>query len=147
MAVHIELMRQTDCTLMLYTAGFPIAGILEKSRMESVCLPELETLLHESPYNLYSYNKTFEEAGRDPCFVVQCSERGRKELIIWTHEAINTTDSHPSVCLRNSQHPFASIQRTGKRSFCELSGLSASGLLAGLRETCFGNRIVVLSSP
>jgi hypothetical protein len=144
MAMHIELMRQTDCTLMLYTAGFPIAGILEKSRMESVCLPELETLLDESPYSPYAYNKTLEEARHDPCFV-QCSERGRKRPVVWTHEAINTTDNHPSVRPRNSHPPFASIQRTGKRTFCEISVLNASGLLAGLRETCFGNKIVVLS--
>ena len=32
-AGHTDLIKQTDCGVLLYTAGFPVSGILEASKM------------------------------------------------------------------------------------------------------------------
>lgn len=147
MAAHIELIRQMDCSIILYSAGFPVAGILEKARAESVCLPELATLLGESQCDPYPYNKTFEEARHNPCFVIRDSGCGDKGPTIWTHQAINATTIHPSIRPLESRPTFSSDVDITERTFCGSPTLSASWLVAVLRETCFGNRTVVLDPP
>jgi hypothetical protein len=70
-AGHVDLAKQTDCGIMLYTSGFPVSSILDHCRMESICMPELGYLLDDTPCLLYPFDKTFEEAKDQPCECIE----------------------------------------------------------------------------
>lgn len=92
-AGHTSLVKRTDCTILLHTDGFPVSGILETSRMESLCMPELEYLLDDSPCPAYPYDKTFEEAKHHPVMVVHSlSPAGTPKPMVWTNWTLSTGD-------------------------------------------------------
>jgi hypothetical protein len=147
LATHVELIRRTDCTLVLYTDGFPIAGILEMTRMEAVCLPELEVLLDKSPCDLYAYSKTFEEAKHDPVFILQATRSAAmSKPVRWTHWSISRSDNRYLLSSRDGELRLDTpLPGTSKRIYCASSMFQGSGLVDGLREVCYNTTIVVLS--
>ncbi|CAO2652023.1 Nn.00g003060.m01.CDS01 [Neocucurbitaria sp. VM-36] len=149
LAAHTELIKQTDCTILLHTAEFPVSSILETNRLESICLPELEYLLSDSTSEPYPYNKTFDEAKHDPCFIVHTSgSTGMPKPVLWTHWSISTPDIHHKVpSLEGRPTLWSSVLNSRKRNYCGWPIFNGSGLGVGLLENCFNNTTTVLGPP
>ncbi|KAF1941774.1 hypothetical protein EJ02DRAFT_422796 [Clathrospora elynae] len=146
MAAHTELIEQTDCTILLYTAGFPVAGILGRNRMESVCLLELDQLLSESPAEPFPYTKSFDEAKHDPCFILHTPESTDiPRAVVLTHFSISTADRHHmDPPLEGDPTPCASVFDIRNCKDLGWPLFESAGLVAGLIEACFNNTTVVL---
>ena len=67
LAGHINLIKRTDCGIVLYNAESPVSKLLEHCRMESVCMLEPDFLLDDTICQHYPYEKSFEEAKYQPC--------------------------------------------------------------------------------
>lgn len=146
---HANLIRQTNCAILLYTAGFPVSGILERCRLEAVQVPELATLLDDSPCELYPYGKTFEEAKHDPCFIIHTSgSTGLPAPVLCTHWSISTTDQHHLVTPLNGRPSvWGSVFDTRRRNYLAWPIASSSGIAAGITDVCFNNITTVLGPP
>jgi len=144
--MYAALIKLTDCTLVVYTDGFPVVSILERTRMEAVRLPELEALLDNSLCESIAYTKTFEEAKHDPIFILQSSSTmATPTPELWTHGAINLSDSSCLVGSHNYQTgPAESLRRSSKRVYCASSIFQSIGLVDGLREICYNNATVII---
>jgi hypothetical protein len=144
--MHAELIRRTDCTVAMYTDEFPIIGILGKTRMEAVRLPELEILLGDSLCEPIAYTKTFGEAKHDPVRILQSSNTmATPSPELWTHGAINKLDSSFLVGSTACQIGRVELlQRSRKRVYCASSIFQSTGLVDALREICYNNATVVI---
>lgn len=68
LAVHLSLMRKTDCKHLFSAIGVNVSDILKDRPMGAFIVPELDNLIDlEDKVPHYPYNKTFEEAVNDPC--------------------------------------------------------------------------------
>jgi acyl-CoA synthetase (AMP-forming)/AMP-acid ligase II len=149
LAGHANLIRQTNCTTLLHTEGFPISGIIERCQLETFQVPELATLLNESPSKVFPYNKTFEQARFDPCIVMHTSgSTGLPAPVTCTHWSINTVDWHhlvPPLDDRPSVWgPFFDERR---RNYLAYPITASSGIGAGIADICFSNITTVLGPP
>ncbi|KAF2126750.1 acetyl-CoA synthetase-like protein [Dothidotthia symphoricarpi CBS 119687] len=146
---HSELIRQTDCKILLHTAGFPISGILEKCPMKTICVPELEFLLTATPRIPYPYNKSFEDAKNDPCLIVHTSgSTGIPKPTVWTNWSISTTDNYNLVApLEDRPTLWAADINIIKRNYCAWSIFNGAGLAASIMMTCFSGKTIVLGPP
>ncbi|KZM22376.1 catalytic [Ascochyta rabiei] len=149
LAGHSNLIRQTDCTVLLYTAGFPIPGILERCRLEAVQVPELAALLDGSLCQHYPYKKTFEEAKHDPCFVIHTSgSTGLPAPVVCTHWSISTTDQHHLVApLDGRPSIWGTVLDARRRNYMAWPMSASSGVAAGITDFCFSNTTTVLGPP
>lgn len=94
-AGHADLIKRTDCTVMLHSAGFPVSGILEKCRLETLCMPELDYLLDDSiQCDHYPYTRSFEEAKNHPCLVVHTSSL---TPVVWTQESLTISENQHKI--------------------------------------------------
>ncbi|KAF2628558.1 hypothetical protein BU25DRAFT_430857 [Macroventuria anomochaeta] len=126
---HANLIRQTNCTILLYTAGFPVSGIHERSRLEAVRVPELATLLDNFLYESFPYGKTYEEAKYDPCFVMHTSG--------WT--------GLPAPVMTFVLGALCDARR---RNYLAWPISSSSEIGAGITDICFNNNITTaLGTP
>ncbi|KAF2122675.1 hypothetical protein BDV96DRAFT_608614 [Lophiotrema nucula] len=148
-AGHADLIRKTDCTVLMHTAGFPANGILEKCRMETLCMPELDYLLDDAICEPYPYTRTWEEAQKHPCLVLHSSgSTGLPKPIVWTHSMFGMMDAQNKVppldgrlCVRGA---FANDVR---RFYSTLPIYHAGGLAAGIARFCFNKNTVVIGPP
>lgn len=149
LAGHTNLIRQTNCTVILHTAGFPISGILERNRMEAVQVPELALLLENSPSAIFPYQKTFEQARHDPCFVMHTSgSTGLPAPVTCTHWSISTTDRHHLVApLDGRPSVWGESFDSRRRNYLAWPITSSSGIGAGITDVCFNNITTVLGPP
>ena len=117
--------------------------------MESVCLPELDNLLGNEASEPYPYNKTFDEAKHDPCFIIHTSgSTGMPKPVVCTHWSIDTADNHHKVPnLDGRPTLWASVLDGRKRNYCGWPLFNGSGLGVGLMETCYNNTTIVMGPP
>jgi acyl-CoA synthetase (AMP-forming)/AMP-acid ligase II len=149
MAGHADLIKRTDCTILLHTSGFPVSGILEKCRMETLCMPELEYLLDETSCPPYPYHKTFEEAKQEPCLIIHTSgSTGLPKPVTWTHGLLATTDAHHLVePLTGRPTLLGSLADNTHRTLSGVPIYHGAGIATGIRRACFNNSITVLGPP
>lgn len=68
LAVHLSLMKQTDCKHIFSAVGVNVSDIIGSRPMGAYDVPELEELLDmEDKVPHFPYTKTFEEAFHEPC--------------------------------------------------------------------------------
>ncbi|KAJ8119138.1 hypothetical protein OPT61_g31 [Boeremia exigua] len=143
---HTNLIRQTNCTILLHTAGFPISGILERNRMEAMQVPELAVLLGDSPCEPFPYNKTYEQAKHDQCFIMHTSgSTGLPAPVPCTHWSISSTDRHHLVApLDGRPSVWGAFFDTRHRNYLAWPISASSGIGAGITDICFNDAITVL---
>lgn len=94
--VHLNLMDQTQCKVLLSAAGVHVRDILAAKEQEIVHfrIPELDDLLNdETPVQPFPYTKTFEEAAHDPIFILHSSgTSGNPKPMIINHAAFASAD-------------------------------------------------------
>ncbi|KAF2182104.1 acetyl-CoA synthetase-like protein [Zopfia rhizophila CBS 207.26] len=148
-AGHADLIRRTDCTILLHTSGFPVSGILEKCRMETLCMPELEYLLDDSLCEYYPYNKSWDEAKNHPCLVVHTSgSTGLPKPVVWPQSQLLTTDSHHLVPpLDGRETLWGPLFDNTRRSFSALPIFHGAGIASGTARALFTNTTIVLGPP
>ncbi|KAF2015128.1 acetyl-CoA synthetase-like protein [Aaosphaeria arxii CBS 175.79] len=149
-AGHVDLIRRTDCAILLHTAGFSISHIAEKCRMETICMPELDYLLDDSQScEHYPYNFTFEEAKNHPCVVVHTSgSTGMPKPVVWTHQALVHSDVHHKVPQFEGRPTiYGGVSDQGSRTFSALPMSHGAGLLGGMVLSLFNKTTVVLGPP
>ncbi|KAF3034545.1 hypothetical protein E8E11_003265 [Didymella keratinophila] len=149
LAGHANLINQTNCTILLHTAGFPVSGILQRCRLDTLQAPELATLLDDTPCEPFPYTKTFEEAKHDPCFVMHTSgSTGLPAPVTCTHWSISTTDQHHLVApLDGRPTVWGALFDARRRNYLGWPISSSSGIGAGITDTCFNNITTVLGPP
>ncbi|KAF2643884.1 acetyl-CoA synthetase-like protein [Massarina eburnea CBS 473.64] len=149
-AGHAHLIQRTDCGIILYSSGFPITRILELCRLESVCMPELDYLLDDTPCQHYPYAKSFEEAKHQPCILLHTSgSTGMPKLVTWTHWMISTMDSQNSVAPLDGRPCLwgETILQSSGRGFSALPIFHGAGIATAIARVCFSNSSVVLGPP
>ncbi|KAF9693021.1 hypothetical protein EKO04_009158 [Ascochyta lentis] len=149
LAGHANLIRQTGCTVLVYTAGFPVSGTLERCRLQAVQVPELATLLDDTPCQHYPYRKTFEEAKHDPCFFIHTSgSTGLPAPVLCTHWSMSTIDHHHLVApLDGRPSLWGTVLDARRRNYMAWPMSSSSGIGAGVADICFSNTVTVLGPP
>lgn len=149
LAGHTNLIRQTDCTILLHTAGFPVSGIIERCRLEARQIPELEMLVSDKPCESFPYNKKFEQAKHDPCFVMHTSgSTGLPAPVTCTHWSISTTDwHHCAVPLDGRPSVWGAVFDDRHRNYLAYPSAASSALGAGITDVCFNNITTVLGPP
>lgn len=71
--VHVNLLEQTDCNILLSGLGVHVGDILAARPMKHVVIPELDVLLDKEKAAHYPYEKTFDEAKNDPYVILHTS--------------------------------------------------------------------------
>ncbi|KAF2000971.1 hypothetical protein P154DRAFT_434088 [Amniculicola lignicola CBS 123094] len=148
-ARHADLIKRTDCTILLYTAGFPVSGILESCRMETLCMPELQYLLQGTAFDVYPYTKTFDQAEYDPIMVTHTSSAsGQPEPVVWTNSMLAQGDAHLRVPPLNGRPAlFSILQDAGRRKFSALPIYHGTGVANSLGIAVFCKGTVVIGPP
>ncbi len=146
LAGHSNLIRQTNCIVLLHTAGFPISGILERNRMEALQVPELAALLDDSPCEVFQFNKTFEEAKHDQCFIMHTSgTTGLPAPVACTHWSISSMDRHHLVTpLDGRASVWGAFFDTRRRNYLAWPLSANAGIGAGITDVCFNDATTVL---
>jgi acyl-CoA synthetase (AMP-forming)/AMP-acid ligase II len=117
--------------------------------MESLCMPELDYLLDDSPCEPYPYDKTFDEAKNHPVMVVHTScSTSLPKPIVWTNWTLNTGDPRYIV------HPldarpiiWGGIFETCGRAYISLPIYQGAGIGMAISAACFNQTTVVLGPP
>jgi acyl-CoA synthetase (AMP-forming)/AMP-acid ligase II len=148
-AAHADLIRKTDCTILLHSSGFPVSGILEKCRMESLVMPELDYLLDDTPSEPYPYRYSWEEAKNHPCLVFHTlGFSGLPKPVIWPHSALLTLDTHHLLePIEGREVIWNSVFGGVRRSFHALAMFHGSGICLGIARALFTGTTVVLGPP
>lgn len=94
--VHLNLMEQTQCKVLLSAAGVHVRDILAAKEKDLVHfrIPELDDLLNEeTSVQPFPYTKTYEEAAHDPIFILHSSgTSGNPKPMIINHAAFASAD-------------------------------------------------------
>lgn len=94
--VHLDLMEQTQCKVLLTAAGVHVRDILAEKEEEFVHIriPELDELLDDSTLaHPFPYTKTYEEAAHDPIVILHSSgTSGNPKPIVINHAAFASAD-------------------------------------------------------
>jgi len=150
-AAHADLIRRTDCTILLHSRGFPTSAIAQHCRMETLCVPDMEYLLDDSaPCDHYPYEKSWDEAKHHPCLVVHMpSSSGFPKPVVWTQSSLMISDSYNMVPPLDGR-PFlwkAVLATPTRRFFAGVSIFEGAGIPFGIRKVVFHNGVLVLSPP
>ncbi|KAF2867579.1 hypothetical protein BDV95DRAFT_610493 [Massariosphaeria phaeospora] len=148
-STHADLIRRSDCTILFHAAGFPVSGILEKCRMETLCVPELSYLLDDTPCEPYPWTRSFDEAKCHPVMVMHTSgSSGPPKPVIWPHHAFIFSDAHQLIPpLDGRLNIWGSVFGTTRRIFNGVPASHGAGMASGLVMACFSKTIVVLGPP
>ncbi|CAI6332749.1 unnamed protein product [Periconia digitata] len=150
-AGHAELIKQSDCGIMLYASGFPVHPILERCRMESVCIPELDYLLDDAmSCEEFPYEKTFDEAKMHPCMVIHTSgSTGLPRPVVWTNWTMAGIDSEHLISPSNGRPTLwgGILTQNSRRAFSALPVSQGSGLVSAITRVCYGNTTIVIGPP
>ncbi|KAF2686919.1 acetyl-CoA synthetase-like protein [Lentithecium fluviatile CBS 122367] len=147
-AVHADLIKRTDCAILLHTAGFPVSGILETCRMESLCMPDLEYLLDDSPFEGFPYDKTWEEAKNHPVMVVDTlGSTGLPKPVVWTHWTLSTGGPYRLTPPIDGRPTLWGVFTSCKRAYMALPIFRGAGIGIGISVACFTQTTIVLGLP
>ncbi|KAL5398579.1 hypothetical protein PMIN04_002250 [Paraphaeosphaeria minitans] len=149
-ADHTDLTKRTDCGIILYTNGLSCASIIEASRMESLCMPELDYLLDDSKHtDPYPYTKTFDQAKLYPCMATQTtSSTGLPEPVIWTHWMLATIDGQRLVPdLDGRPTVWNKFFDSSERCYSGVPLCDSAGIVTALMEVLLHGCTVVLGPP
>ncbi|KAF2740127.1 acetyl-CoA synthetase-like protein [Polyplosphaeria fusca] len=148
-AGHADLIKRTDCTIILHTSGFPVSGILEKCRLETLCMPDLDYLLTDSPSDHYPYTRTWEEARNHPCMVIHTSgSNGLPKPVVWTHAMLTLGDNHHLVpALEGRPAIWGTFTDNTRRSFCAVPVFHGAGIASGIKKAVFNRAVTVIGPP
>lgn len=104
--VHVSLMHQSDCTVLLSAVGVHINDIVnEFPSLKHVAIPELHELLDKTDRPPpYPYHKTFEQAKYDPYLVLHTSgTTGIPRPVVINHALSAALVSGHLACCRPAQ--------------------------------------------
>ncbi|KAF2272516.1 uncharacterized protein EI97DRAFT_207907 [Westerdykella ornata] len=150
LAMEIELIKRTDCSILLFTPGAPIERILQHCRLESICMLELEYLLDDSRTCApYPYMATLDQARLHPCVVTHIpSSTGRPKPIIWTHGALWDAQQwpHPASTLRHDSL-FDTLAHQPLRLFSTCSRFDGPEIFRSLKQALCQNTTIVIPRP
>ncbi|OAG09382.1 acetyl-CoA synthetase-like protein, partial [Paraphaeosphaeria sporulosa] len=149
-AGHTDLVKQTDCGIIMYTNGLSCAGIIEASRMETLCMPELDYLFDDSVHtDPYPYTKTFEQAKHHPCMVTHTTNStGMPKPVIWTHWLLATTDAQRLVPDFDGRPTvWNKVFDSSERCYSGVPICDSAGIVTALVEVLLNGCTVVLGPP
>ncbi|KAF2201598.1 hypothetical protein GQ43DRAFT_471647 [Delitschia confertaspora ATCC 74209] len=149
LADHARLVRKTNCVILIHTSGFPVSGILETCKMESLVMPELDYLLGDAtPCSPYPYRYSYEEARYHPVMVVCTSGEGKPEAVVWPHEVFLAMDAQQLVePLDDWAVLWKTVSSGVRRSFNALPMFNGESLALGITRVLFTNTVIVLGPP
>ena len=91
---HLALLESTDCRTLISPVESKVDHILSKRNLRHFNVEALKTLLRHDFSEHYEYNKTFEEATRDPFIVIHTSgSTGLPKPITLYHGGMAAVDS------------------------------------------------------
>lgn len=112
-------------------------------------VPELASLLDDALCEPYPFDKTFNEAKYDPCFVIHTlGSTSLPAPIFCTHWSISTTDQHHIVApLDGRPSVWGTVFDARRRNYLAWPISLNSGIAAGITDICFNNITTVFGPP
>lgn len=147
---HLSLMKKTQCNILLSAVGVHVQDIIAGREDEILhfLIPELDDLLDtETPGRPFPYTKTYEEAARDPIFVLHSSgTTGEPKPITITHAAFAAVDRYKLLASKRGEQGRSFVLEwaspgVGVRGLMVTPPYHASSAYTGLVRTVFGGGV------
>ncbi|KAL9082467.1 MAG: hypothetical protein Q9159_006387 [Coniocarpon cinnabarinum] len=98
LAAHLNLIRKTECTVMVSTHGVKVNDILDGEPLKHVIAPELDELLDAPTKQQYTFPKSFDEAKFDEYLILHTSgTTGLPKPITYNNWAISVFEAQCSL--------------------------------------------------
>jgi acyl-CoA synthetase (AMP-forming)/AMP-acid ligase II len=142
---QLSLLDQTGCVGMLLARGVYVDDILDKRPIPNAQIPELDDLLNLSDLApLFPYNKTFEEAEKDPFVIVQTSgATGPPHLVTYTNASFATMDIQTELPDFEGYEHFTWQCGIGTRYIMPASPFHAIAVVLAMTVSAFGGAVLV----
>jgi len=127
--IQVALLEKLECTTLFTpeVESDTTKAVLEKRYMNKYILPNLEYFLDETPVEPYPYNKTFEEARKDPYVTLHSSgSTGTPKILVLK---LGSAAAHDAFQLFPSfgENPWFVSTWTGKRVLTNFPWVHAGG--------------------
>ncbi|TAQ86889.1 hypothetical protein B7494_g4804 [Chlorociboria aeruginascens] len=150
-AGHLNVLQKSDCHIFLSSKNTHVEHIYSQRVMQTAIVPDLEELLDETPVPMYPYNKTFEEARKDPCLVLHTTgSTGLPKPITWKLEILSTYEAWRTVPTVDEHVSTTEVYQEARRAYNSMPLFHTSGLNTGITmslllgvTTVFGSASVV----
>ncbi|KAI9707979.1 MAG: hypothetical protein M1820_004398 [Bogoriella megaspora] len=95
---HLNLLEKCGCSKFMSAEGVDVADILESRQMKHFIIPSLDEILDPEPVERYPYDKTWDEAQRDPYLILHTSgTTGLPKPVTLTLKVAAYIDAHSTV--------------------------------------------------
>ncbi|KAI2629000.1 hypothetical protein GGS21DRAFT_526933 [Xylaria nigripes] len=151
-----EMVLRSDCRALLYGEEMStVVDTLRGGRLQKVIiksLPSLDDLLHTPEnFNVYRYERTFDEARDEPCLILHSSgSTGNPKLVTMTHGTFACTDNDRNMPVPEGRLPQNAAQfdfNRGGRFYSCFPPYHLAGVHAYIDLPIFYDRATVVFGP
>ena len=132
-AGHLNILEKSDCTRFLTSSNTHFDQVLSERKMQTATVPELAELLDETPVPIHPYNKSFEQARKDPCLVLHTTgSTGLPKPITWKLEILSTYEAWRTIPSIDGYVSTTEIYQEARRAYSAMPLFHTSGLNIGI---------------
>ncbi|EER29953.1 putative NRPS-like protein biosynthetic cluster [Coccidioides posadasii str. Silveira] len=136
----VAVLNASKCDIWVSPKEQPemLPQLLSRRPMKVLEIPETDDLLCATPVPLYPYNKSFQEAARDPFCVLHTSgSTGLPKPIVWSNSLLGTLDATRLLPESEGRPPWTVIFDEGDRFYSAFPLYHGAGLIMNILITAF----------
>ena len=143
---HLSLLKESKASAFIVTSDeLPvISKILKQHSLEKIVIPELEALLSDTPVEVISFNRSFEDYRHKPFLLLHTSgSTGIPKIITIRHGYTTTMDGYSRLAGGSEV-----VNRVGgRRIFNPFPPFHMAGIMWSLPIVCWVDSTIVLPPP